>query len=47
MEGKEEWQVINKDSGAVKAKHSSEEDAKAQVRLLEGLEHGWRPTNGA
>lgn len=38
----EEWQVINKDSGDVKAKHATEDDAKKQVRLLHMLEreHG-------
>lgn len=42
MEGEEAWQVVNKDSGDVKAKHATKEDAEAQVRLLEGLEHGWK-----
>lgn len=47
VEGEDKWEVVNKDSGDVKAKHSTHEDAEKQVRLLEGLEHGWRPTNGA
>jgi hypothetical protein len=30
--------------GGVKAKHTSKEKAEAQVRLLRGVEHGWKPT---
>jgi hypothetical protein len=26
------------------AKHSTKAHAQAQVRLLSGIEHGWRPT---
>lgn len=40
------YEVINKDTGDVKAKHSTKEDAEKQVKLLHGLEHGWEPTNG-
>ena len=32
--------VVNVETGQVKAKHTSVKRAKAQVRLLEGLEHG-------
>jgi hypothetical protein len=44
VEGEEAWEVVNKDSGDVKAKHASKEDAEKQVKLLEGLEHGWEPS---
>ena len=46
VEGEDKWEVVNKDSGDVKAKHTSKEDAEKQVKLLEGLEHGWEPTGG-
>jgi 16S rRNA U1498 N3-methylase RsmE len=42
VEGEDKWEVVNKDSGDVKAKHTSKEKAEAQVKLLEGIEHGWR-----
>ena len=28
----------------VKAKHTTLKKAKAQARLLRGVEHGWKPT---
>lgn len=28
----------------VKAKHSTKANAESQMRLLRGIEHGWRPT---
>ena len=30
--------------GGVKAKKTSRKKAKAQKRLLQGIEHGWKPT---
>lgn len=42
----ENYQVINKDTGDVKATHvppDAEEKAEAQVRLLHGIEHGMVP----
>ncbi len=30
--------------GGVKAKGTTKEKAKAQARLLQGIEHGWKPT---
>jgi hypothetical protein len=30
--------------GGVKAKGTTHAKAKAQARLLEGIEHGWKPT---
>ena len=30
--------------GGVKAKHTTKEKAEAQRRLLQGVEHGWKPT---
>ena len=38
------WLVVNKDTGKVKGTHDSKEKAEAQVRLLYGVEHGWKPT---
>lgn len=43
------WEVVNKDTGEVKATHEppdAEEKAKRQVRLLEGIEHGMEPRDG-
>jgi hypothetical protein len=40
------YQVINKDTGEVKATHTppdAKEKAEKQVRLLEGIEHGMVP----
>jgi hypothetical protein len=37
-------EVVNSQTGDVKAKHASCEDAERQVRLLHGIEHGWHPT---
>lgn len=41
------YEVINKDTGAVKAKHTSKEDAERQVRLLHAVENdpSWEPRN--
>ena len=33
-----------KTPGGVKAKATSEEKAESQVRLLNAVDHGWRPT---
>ena len=30
--------------GGVKAKHTTKGKAEAQRRLLQGVEHGWKPT---
>jgi hypothetical protein len=37
------YEVVNKDTKEVKAKHSTKEDAEKQIRLLEAIEHdpGW------
>lgn len=43
------YQVVNTDTGAVKATHQppdAKQKAEKQVHLLEGLEHGWEPGNG-
>jgi len=42
----EDYLVINKDSGDVKARHTppdAKEKAEEQVRLLHGIEHGMEP----
>lgn len=33
------FEVINKDTGAVKAKHATKEDAERQIRLLHAIEN--------
>jgi hypothetical protein len=38
------YEVVNRDTGEVHAKHTTRAKAQAQVRLLRGTEHGWHPT---
>lgn len=45
------YEVINKDTGEVKATHTppdAQKKAEKQVRLLEAIEHdpNWEPSNG-
>jgi hypothetical protein len=40
------YRVVNSDTGDVKMKSGSKAEAKRQMRLLYGVEHGWRPTGG-
>ena len=37
------WITYNKETGDVKGKHKSREDAMKQMRLLYGVEHGMVP----
>jgi hypothetical protein len=39
------FEVVNKDSGEVKAEHATKEDAERQVRLLHAVENdpNWEP----
>lgn len=51
QEGTENYEVINKDSGDVKAVHEppdAKEKAERQVHLLEAIENdpGWEESNG-
>ncbi len=39
----QKWLVVKKDSGEKVATHDSEAKARAQMRLLQGIEHGWHP----
>lgn len=39
------YRVVNLETGKVEAKHTSKRNAERQVRLLRGVEHGWRPTH--
>jgi len=38
------FQVVKKSTGEVRGTHATKEKALRQFRLLEGVEHGWRPT---
>jgi hypothetical protein len=38
------WVVINKETGKVKGTHDTKEKAVRQMRLLYGIESGWKPT---
>lgn len=42
------YEVVNKNTGEVKAKHATKEDAERQVRLLHAIENdpNWEPKNG-
>jgi hypothetical protein len=40
------YQVIDKDTGAVHAKHTTRAKAKAQLRTLEGAARGFHPVEG-
>jgi len=41
------YQVVNKETGAVKAEKATKEDAERQIRLLHAVENdpGWEPQN--
>lgn len=34
----------NRTPGGVKGRHMTKKNAMAQKRLLQGVEHGWKPT---
>lgn len=38
------WVVTNTETKEVKGKHGSREEAMRQMRLLYGVESGWKPT---
>ena len=38
------YQVVNSETGEVKAESTSRAKAERQIRLLRGIEHGWTPT---
>lgn len=40
------WLVEKADTGKKVAEHATQGDAEAQIRLLHGVEHGWKPTRG-
>lgn len=37
------YRVENSETGEVHSKHTTKENAEAQVRLLHGVEHGMKP----
>lgn len=37
------YEVVNSETGMVHAKHTSLKNAKAQIRLLQAVEHGFKP----
>ena len=39
--------LINAQTGRVVAKRTTLQRAKRQLRLLQGVEHGWTPTNAS
>jgi len=38
------WLLKNRATGKLKGTHSSYVSALKQMRLLQGIEHGWKPT---
>jgi hypothetical protein len=38
------YKVVNKETGKVHAKATSKKKAQAQMRLLHGVDTGWKPT---
>jgi len=38
------YKVINTQKGTTKGTHATKAKALAQLRLLQGIEHGWKPT---
>lgn len=44
LPGKDEYKVYNKETKKVYSKNTSKEKAEAQLRLLRGVEYGWKPT---
>ena len=38
------YQVVDKETGEVYARHTTKDKAERQRRLLEGVRHGWKPT---
>jgi len=51
QEGTDNYEVLNKDTGEVKAVHEppdAKDKAEKQVKLLEAIEHdpGWEPSDG-
>lgn len=43
---KGKYRVKNKDTGKVHSEATSMMNAKKQMRLMQGVEHGWKPTGG-
>lgn len=41
---KGKYKVVNKETGKVHARATSKTNAQRQVRLMQGVEHGWKPT---
>lgn len=37
------YEVKNKETGRVSAKHTTKAKGEAQIRLLNAIEHGWKP----
>ena len=37
------YQVVDRETGKVYARHTTKENAERQRRLLEGIRHGWKP----
>ena len=45
IKNKNLYKVINKETGDIKSKHTTLENAKKQIRLLNGIKHGFKPKN--
>jgi hypothetical protein len=40
----DKYLTVNSETGEVKGTHDSKQKAVAQLRLLYGVKHGWKPT---
>jgi len=38
------YQVADRETGKVYSRHTTKDKAERQRRLLEGIRHGWKPT---
>ena len=45
IKNKNLYKVINKETGDIKSKHTTLENAKKQIKLLNGIKHGFKPKN--
>ena len=36
------YRVVNSDTGKIHSQHTTKENAERQLKLLRGLDHGWK-----
>jgi hypothetical protein len=45
-DGNSGWRVVNTETGDVKGSGMTRENAESQLRLLNAIEHGYKPSGG-